>query len=266
MITVKDLSYAYGDREVLREIEFYVNYGETLFIVGPNGSGKTTLLKCLANILKPKGAIYIEGQELLQLPRREIAKRIGYLPQRGEVSNLTVFDAILLGRKPYMSWGPSQRDLKIVNEIVDALELKDLALRRLTELSGGELQKVLIARALVQEPKIILLDEPTNNLDLKNQVEIMKLLKRIVIERGVAAIITTHDLNLAALYADKIIMLKEGRITAIGGVDVLNPENIEKVYGVKPKIVQHDGRPIILPADGESLPISSSPLLRHAKP
>ncbi len=247
MIKAQNLRFAYNSKEILKGVDFEIKKGEMFFIVGPNGSGKSTLLKCLNGILKPKGAVFIGKDELCKLSKNEVARIMGYVPQRSEVNYLTVFDTILLGRKPHMKWGISEKDVEVVNKVIDMLGLNELAFRRLTQLSGGELQKVIIARALAQEPKIILLDEPTNNLDLKNQIEVMRILEKIVKEHGISAIITMHDLNVASLYADTIVMLKNGKIVVKGGVDVLNPENIEKVYDVKVSVVNLNGKPLIIP-------------------
>lgn len=247
MIKAQNLRFAYNSKEILKGVDFEIKKGEMFFIVGPNGSGKSTLLKCLNGILKPKGAVFIGKDELCKLSKNEVARIMGYVPQRSEVNYLTVFDTILLGRKPHMKWGISERDVEVVNKVIDMLGLNELAFRRLTQLSGGELQKVIIARALAQEPKIILLDEPTNNLDLKNQIEVMRILEKIVKEHGISAIITMHDLNVASLYADTIVMLKNGKIVVKGGVDVLNSENIEKVYGVKVSVVNLNGKPLVIP-------------------
>ena len=249
---IKDLTFSYNSKKVLNRISFEVEEGEMLFIVGPNGSGKSTLLKCLNGILKGKGSIYIEDSQTLKdlqnLSKREIAKIIGYVPQRGEINHLTVFDTILLGRRPHIGWNIEQRDIEIVKKVLKLLNLERLSFRRLTQLSGGELQMVTIARALAQEPKILLLDEPTNNLDLKNQIEVMRILCRIAKKEGISVITAMHDLNLASLYADRIIMLKDSKIMAIGGVEVLTTENIRRVYGIRVSVLQHDGKPLILPA------------------
>ena len=247
MIEVKNLSYSYGRGDVLSDINLFVSKGEITFILGPNGSGKSTLLKCLNRILKPKGCVLIEGKDLSELSPMEIAKIIGYVPQKSEIANLTVFDTILLGRKPYMKWKPTEEDYKIVEKIIKDLGLEELSVRKLTELSGGELQKVIIARALAQQPKILLLDEPTNNLDLKNQIEILKLVKGIVRERGISAVITTHDLNVATSFADKVILMKNGRILACGGVEIINEKNVKEIYGVDVSVVRVNGTSLIVP-------------------
>ncbi|MEM0088361.1 MAG: ABC transporter ATP-binding protein [Archaeoglobaceae archaeon] len=247
MLEVESLTYSYGKRDVLKDIAFSLERGEMLFIIGPNGSGKTTLLKCLNGILKPKGSVYVEKINLNKLNPLEIAKKMGYVPQRGEISFLTVFDAILLGRKPHIKWEASEKDVKIVEETIKMLKIEHLALRKLNELSGGELQLVLIARALAQQPRYLLLDEPTNNLDIKNQIEVMRLVKTAVKDKGISAIVTVHDINLALNYAEKILVLKEGKIFAFGGREVVNEELLCAVYGIKAEIVKYDGRVFVIP-------------------
>ncbi|MEM2717610.1 MAG: ABC transporter ATP-binding protein, partial [Archaeoglobaceae archaeon] len=177
----------------------------------------------------------------------EIAKKMGYVPQRGEISFLTVFDAILLGRKPHIKWEVSEKDIKIVEETIKMLKIEHLALRKLNELSGGELQLVLIARALAQQPRYLLLDEPTNNLDIKNQIEVMRLVKTAVKDKGISAIVTVHDINLALNYAEKVLVLKDGKIFAFGGRDVINGDIIRAVYGIKAEILRYDGRILFIP-------------------
>ncbi|KUK13814.1 MAG: ABC transporter ATP-binding protein [Synergistetes bacterium] len=247
MLEVRELSYLYGKREVLRDIAFSVGEGESLFILGPNGSGKTTLLKCLNGILKPKGTVYVNKLSLRELALKDIARIFGYVPQRGEASFLTVFDAVLLGRRPYLRWRASEEDVRVAEEAIKLLKIEGLAFRRLNELSGGELQLVLIARAFAQEPKYLLLDEPTNNLDVKNQIEVMRLIKDAVRKRGITAIITVHDINLALAYADRVLVLKEGKVYAFGGKEVINERLLSEVYGISAKIHKFDGRAVFLP-------------------
>lgn len=248
MITVKNLSFSYKE-PVLNDLNFEAKEGEVIFILGPNGSGKTTLLRCIAGILKPKGAVLIENMSLNDFSRKELAKRIAYVPQRGDTGFLTVFDVILLGRKPYMGFGPSYEDYRIVKEVISLLNLERLAFRRINELSGGELQKVMIARALAQKPRILLLDEPTNNLDVKNQIEILSLIRKIARESNISVISTMHDLNLASIYADRILMIKNGKIFASGGIEILNRENIKAVYGIDVEVIRMNGKVVILPGD-----------------
>lgn len=248
MIAVENLSFSYKE-PVLSGVNFEAKEGEVIFILGPNGSGKTTLLRCIAGILKPKGAVLIENQTLNDLSKKDLAKKLAYVPQRSDTGFLTVFDVILLGRKPYMGFGPTNEDYRIVEEVISLLNLEKLAFRRLNELSGGELQKVMIARALAQKPRILLLDEPTNNLDVKNQVEILRLIRKIAKESNISVISTMHDLNLASLYADRILMIKNGKIFASGGIEVLSRENIKAVYGIDVEVVRMNGKVVILPGD-----------------
>lgn len=247
MLEVENISYSYGNKDVLKDVNFSLGEGEILFIIGPNGSGKTTLLKCLNRILKPEGAIFVEKLDLSKLSQKEIAKKFGYVPQRGEISFLTVFDAILLGRKPYITWEASKRDIKIVEETIKMLKIEHLALRKLNELSGGELQLVLIARAFAQEPKYLLLDEPTNNLDIRNQIEVMRLIRNAVKEKRISAIVTVHDINLALNYAEKVLVLKDGKIFAFGGKESINEEVLSAVYGIRAEILKYDGRILFVP-------------------
>lgn len=246
-ITIRGLIFSYDSVPALRDVNLEVGEGEVLSIIGPNGSGKSTLLKCIDRILKPVGTILIDGKELESLTREEIARTIGYIPQiMDNPLPMRVFEMILMGRKPYIGWKPSSRDLKIVSEVIDLLGLEDLAMRYVKELSGGERQKALIARALAQEPNVLLLDEPTSNLDLRHQLEVLDLIKGLA-KKGLSVIMAMHDLNLAAKYSDKIAMLKEGRVYAIGGLEVLTPQNIELVYGVKVSIVHRGDRIVIIP-------------------
>jgi len=195
-LSIEDLTFFYRNREVLHEIAFAIGHCEIVAILGPNGVGKTTLLKCLNRILQPReGVVYLDGQNLFRLEGREIARNIGYVPQRIETGRLTAFDAVLLGRKPHIGWNLSEQDLKKVDAVFRRLSMEHLRLAYIDEMSGGELQKVAIARALVQEPRILLLDEPTSNLDLRNQVSILSTIARIVTEHGISAVMTMHDLN-----------------------------------------------------------------------
>ena len=248
-LEVKGLSFAYGGRLALDGVTFSVGEGEIVALVGPNGSGKTTLLKCIAGILKPKaGVISVKGKEVGKMSKGELSRLLAYVPQStASAFPSTVFDAVLLGRKPYVNWGLSRRDKKVVSQVISLMGLEDLALRHLDELSGGERQKVFIARALAQEPEVLLLDEPTSNLDLRHQLEVMSLIRNLVKERRLSAIIAIHDLNLASRYADRVVMLNGGRIFAAGDpASVFTPENIAHVYGVEALVKNEDGMPYIV--------------------
>ena len=248
IIQVKNLSFAYNHAPVLQNITFSVDAGDFIGILGPNGSGKSTLLRNLDRILTPvNGTILLDNQDLNDFSRRDIAKIIGYVPQREDnIFPTTVFEAVLMGRKPYIKWTETKKDKKIVAQTLEQLHLGEFALRDLSQLSGGERQKVYIARAIVQEPKILLLDEPTANLDLKHQIEVLDLIFDAK-KAGVTIIIAIHDLNLALRYCDKFIILDQGKIFASGGKEILTEENIEKVYGVKVSMIQNGDQCFIIP-------------------
>ncbi|ATU08714.1 ABC transporter ATP-binding protein [Methanohalophilus portucalensis] len=250
MLKIRELQFDYKKREVLKEIEFDLNPGEVLTILGPNGVGKTTLLRCINTILAPKsGNIIVEGENVLELPRIEIAKRLGYVPQNTEPSRLTAFDAILLGRKPHIEWGMKEKDMKITRQVISDMGMEELALRYIDEMSGGELQKVSLARALVQQPRILLLDEPTSSLDLKNQLGILNTVVEVARKEHVSAVITMHDINLAIRYSDRYVLIKDGEVFAHGKEEVITPENIEAVYGVKVTIGEVNGYRVIVPVE-----------------
>ena len=251
ILDVQGVSFSFRSRSVLRELTFRVDDGELLAILGPNGVGKTTALKCINTILRPqRGAILLEETDVLHSRLDEIARSMSYVAQRVEPARVTAFDAVLMGRKPHLRGRASEQDLKIVDAALKRLHLSALALRYVDEMSGGELQKVAVARALVQEPKLLLLDEPTSSLDLKNQLEILSLIRRVVTEHHVAAIMTMHDLNTALRFAHKFLLLKDGTVYAAGPVDEMKAELIEAVYGVRVQLLRYRGRPLVIP-DGD---------------
>ena len=237
MLEVNGLCVSYGDKEALMDVSVDVGAKEVLGVIGPNGAGKTTLLRCVDGIIKPRsGRIHVDGRELQGIKSRDIAKLIGYVPQiSGEIPEATVFDAVLMGRKPYMSWRPGNKDFEIALNVMRVLGIEALSMRNLHELSGGERQKIMIARALAQEPRLLLLDEPTSNLDLKHQLEVMELLRNRV-DKGLSAIVAMHDLNMAARYCDRLVILNRGSVYATGGREILTQESIRQVYGVDVRI------------------------------
>ncbi|NJE55022.1 ABC transporter ATP-binding protein [Thermococcus sp. 21S9] len=245
MIEAKGISFSYGEREVLRGISLEVSEGEFVAILGPNGAGKSTFLRCLAGILKC-GGVFVKGRPINDYSPRELSKVLAYVPQRVEPGFLTVFDTVLLGRRPYMGLTPSERDLKVVEDALKRLGIEELALKRTNEISGGELQKVSIARALAQEPEILLMDEPTNNLDLKSQLEVMRLARELARE-GKTVITVMHDVNLALRFAKRFVFMKDGRKIADGNFEVLSEELFEEVYGVKVEIGEVRGVPVVVP-------------------
>ncbi|MCW4023676.1 MAG: ABC transporter ATP-binding protein [Candidatus Bathyarchaeota archaeon] len=248
-LEIKDLEFSYKNgKVVLDNIQMEVGANELLTILGPNGVGKTTLLKCINGLLKSRnGTIMVDGEEIRKMRRVEVAKRVGYVAQRAEVCQITVFDSVLLGRKPHITWDVSKRDLQLVKDIIDKLDLNKFSLKYIDEISGGELQKVQIARALVQEPKVLLLDEPTSSLDLCNQHRIMSALVNVVKQNDLTAIMTMHDINLALRYSDKFLMIKDGTIFVAGTHEVITPQNIEAVYDLPVAVANYAGRPVIIP-------------------
>jgi iron complex transport system ATP-binding protein len=248
ILTVQGIRFHYPGRPVLEEVNFAVEKGEVLAILGTNGTGKTTLLKCLNRILTPAaGTVLIKGEPTSAFSRNALAQKMGYVEQQRNGSRATVFNTVLLGRKPYICWDITQNDMAVAAQALETLGLEEYALRYLDELSGGELQKVVIARALAQEPEILLMDEPTSSLDLKNQIEVVNLIRQISRERGIAAVVAMHDLNLALRFADRFILLKDKTIYAAGGSEVMTPENIEAVYAVPVTIAVHNGSRVVIP-------------------
>ncbi len=244
MIRIQALSFSYQQVKILDRIDLTVREGEILALLGPNGSGKTTLLRCLNKILRPQtGAIHFQGRPLEAIPLPELAKLIGYVPQQETVTfPFTVHEMVLMGRRPHVSWRLQPRHLQRVEECLHVMHLEHLSQRRVTELSGGERQRVALARVLAQEPLLMLLDEPTSSLDLRHQLEVMETVSILVKERGLTAVIAMHDLNLAARFADRIVLLHRGRHFCGGPPDlVLTQENIRTVYGVEAEVYRRNG-------------------------
>ena len=254
MLRVRNISVGYKDgRIVLSDLGFELGQGQTLAILGPNGAGKTTMLRCINAMIRPwTGVVQIENADVFRMCAGEIARNLGYVAQRNDAGRMTVFDAVLLGRKPHLRWKAGKEDMTKVAGALQQLGLEDLALRHIDELSGGELQKVCIARALVQEPKVLLLDEPTSSLDLKNQLDILHTIGRVVREHRISAVMTMHDLNLAFRFADRFLFLKKGMVFAEGRLDQVNADMVAAVYGVKVDILRHNGQVVIVPCSHEA--------------
>lgn len=250
MLAVKDIRIGYRNGEViLKDLGFTLEGGQMLAILGPNGVGKTTLLRCINAMIHPwSGTVRVLDLDVFRTSPGEIAKHLGYVAQRHEAGRMTAFDAVLLGRKPHLRWKADREDLLKVNGALRQLGLEHLALRHIDEMSGGELQKVCIARALVQEPQVLLLDEPTSSLDLKNQLDILDTIRRVVREHGLAAVLTMHDLNLACRFADRFLFIKAGRVFAWGRPDQISAEMVAAVYGVQVDILHHKGQVVVVPA------------------
>ncbi len=248
MINIKNISFAYDAKKIIDEISFDIGDNQFIAILGNNGAGKSTLLKCLNGIYHAKGGkVYVSGEETLSMHRKEAAKRIAYVAQKNEGSRVTVFDTVLLGRKPYIKWDATNNDIEIVKNIIRQMELEYIELRYIDEISGGELQKVMLARALAQQPKFLLLDEPTSSLDPRNQYEVLRIIRRIAKEWGIAVAIVIHDLNLALRYCDKYLFLKDGNIFSYGGLETMTPECLEAVYKMPVAIQNYNGIKVVIP-------------------
>ena len=244
-LSVEGLTFSYGKKTVLREVSFEVPSGCVLGLLGPNGTGKTTLLKAVGALHRPKsGRCLLDGEDLLSMSTAARAKRAAYVPQSTHAPfPARVIDIVMLGRMPFLRYSPTQRDKEIAAGALSRLGLEELAFRDIGALSGGERQRVLIARALAQQPKLLLLDEPTSSLDLKNQLQTMGLVRDLAREEKLTAVISIHDLNLAALFCDRFLMLKEAQVFAFGGAEeVLPSANIKSVYGVEAEVRQFRGR------------------------
>jgi iron complex transport system ATP-binding protein len=254
-LEINNLSFSYAGHPVLKDLKLSLTDGEILSIVGPNGSGKSTLLKCINRILKPQhNTVMVDGRDISKVDLKELSKIIGYVPQSSTSTfPFTVFDVVLMGRRPYIHWSLSERDNEIVAEMLDFLGIGNLAFRHFNELSGGEQQKVIVARALAQQPKLLLLDEPTSSLDIRHQLEILCILKSLTQSKERSVIVTMHDLNLASRFSDIMLLLKKGEIYAAGSPEkVLTEANIETVYGVKCTVSNSIlGKPQITPLESE---------------
>ncbi|MDR0700378.1 MAG: ABC transporter ATP-binding protein [Tannerella sp.] len=249
MIVIRHIDFGYRPHHpVLQDISGHIGAGDFVAIVGANGSGKSTLIKCFCNILKPqKGCILINGLPSVKYSPAQLARTVAYIPQTEKGNRqMTVFDTALAGRTPYIRWKPSGRDFEEVACVLRQLGIEHLSMRYMHELSGGQQQTVMIARALAQKTNILLLDEPTANLDMRHQMEVMQLLKSLS-ARGLTIVMSIHDINMAIRYADRFMMLKEGRIFACGDREIVTRENIERLYDIQVEMIDGHGTPHVIP-------------------
>ena len=249
MLEVKSLSFAYRcGRQILEDVSFSVPGGACLAVLGNNGAGKSTLLSCLAGLLRPRtGRVLVDGEDLLGMDAGRAARTVALVSQFAPASRLTVYDMVLLGRRPYLKWDFTAADRALTEEALERLGLEDLALRYADRLSGGEGQKVQLARALVQQPKLLLLDEPTSSLDLRSQYEVLGLVSQLCREQGITAVAVLHDLNLALRFCHRFLLLHGGRVYAQGDASVVSPRAIREVYGMEAAVRRVDGVPVVLP-------------------
>jgi iron complex transport system ATP-binding protein len=254
MVEINEISFAYNrsSKNILDDVSFDIQKNKCVAILGNNGAGKSTLIKCINRICPAQeGVVLVDSENVFKMTNNVVAQNIAYVPQNNSTINMTVFDAILLGRKPYIRWDSTLEDREIVCDIMRKMKLDDFALRIVSELSGGEVQKVMLARALAQEPKLLLLDEPTSNLDPRNQHEVLQIVKKIALEHNTCVAIIIHDLNLAIRYCDRFVFLKDSQVFSYGGLETMTPENIEKVYKIHVHIIEYMGIPVIVPFPDE---------------
>ena len=249
-LTIDNITFSYNGKPVLKNITREIPKGEFAAIVGPNGSGKSTLMRCIDGILKPrKGTVFVENEDIHHFDRHARARTFGYVPQEARnTPPATVFDTVMMGRKPYIGWSAKEQDKSITAQIIKQLNMEDIAMKDVNKLSGGQRQRVFIARALAQQPNILLMDEPTANLDLRHQLEVLKLLQNVTKE-NITTLVAIHDLNLAAQYCSTFIMLKEGKIFASGGKEILTRENIENLYNIRVNIFHDNENVFFVPVE-----------------
>ncbi len=243
-LKVRGVSCKYDSIPALNNVEFSVHSHEFIGILGPNGSGKTSLLRTISRVLRPiVGTVLVDENDIYSMTPTNVARKIAVVPQDGSVHfNFTALEIVMMGRNPHLSpfQLESRRDLQVAKRAMTQARCLHLANRRINELSGGERRRVLIARALAQEPSLLLLDEPTLNLDINNQIELMRTVCSLCRERGIAVLSVFHDFNLAARYSDHIILLNEGRVFSVGTPEeVLTKENLKEVFKVNAEISKH---------------------------
>ena len=251
-LKIKDVSFSYSSVPVLHDVSFELGGNELVSILGPNGVGKSTLIHCINKILAPtSGTVLIDGKDVSEIKLKELAKQIGYVPYSANDSfPLSVIDTVMIGRHPHSKWGTLDKDLDIVYDTLRMLGISHLAMRPFNELSAGQHQKVMLARGLVQEPEILLLDEPTSNLDVRHQLDVTKMLKRLSREKNILIVMISHDINIAAKYSDKIILMHKGSVFDMGEPNkVITAENLRTVYGVTAEITKDDDAPHVILKD-----------------
>jgi len=258
-LVASDLSYAYAEEPVLREVSLEVESGEVVGVIGPNGSGKTTLIKVLSGVLKGyAGSVHLDGEEIRSLPRRQLARRVAVVPQETEAAlPFTALEVVLMGRHPHMGGlsFETAADIGIARQALERSGAAHLASRNIQRLSSGERQRVIFARALAQQPGVLLLDEPTSFMDIRYQVELYDLVRDLVVEKGVSVLTTLHDLNLAAEYCDRIYLLRDGRVHAQGVTDeVLTYANLTEVFHTDVYVDTNDltGKLMVIPLSGRA--------------
>ena len=249
MLTVEKLCFAYKRRspQVLRGVDLELRDGEIGILLGRNGSGKTTLFRNILGINEPdSGRILFDGEDILKMSGKERARLIAFVPQHIHFGALSVFDSVLMGRVSYFGLRAGREDYAVVERILRDMKLEDFASRNAEELSGGEKQKIAIARAMAQEPKLLVFDEPTGNLDIANEQLIIEEARKLAREKNIAIISSLHDLNQAMDFGDRFFFMKDGAVKYAGGEECFTPEIIKDIFDIDVKIAQIDGRKIVM--------------------
>ena len=250
MLKVENLSFRYGasGNPVLDKVCLELKQGEIGILLGKNGSGKTTLFKNILGIEKPKsGIIHFDGENLLKMKRRDRARRIAYVPQHIHFGDLSVMDSVLMGRVSYFGLKAGREDYEAVEKILEDMKLTGFASRSAEALSGGEKQKIAIARAMAQEPRLMVFDEPTGNLDMANEQLIIEEAKKLAREKNISILSSLHDLNQALAFGDKFFFLKDGVIKYAGGEEIITEEVIRDIFDIRVTLLHVDGKKVILP-------------------
>ena len=249
MLKCENLHFRYnsGGKDALNGASLALEQGQIGIVLGRNGSGKTTLFKNILGIHRPKqGAITFEGENLLKMSRRERARRIAYVPQDIQFGDLTVFDSVLMGRVSYFGMNAGREDYIAVENILSHMGLTEFAHRSVAALSGGERQKIAIARAMAQEPKMMVFDEPTGNLDIANEQLIIQEAKKLAREKNIAILASLHDLNQALALGDVFFLMKDGVVRYTGGAEIFTEDVIFDIFDIRVKIATIDGKKVIL--------------------